>query len=112
MSILFNRESCRLENEEPAIFRDLNLDQIVGAITAKRDEYDLCPFFYTPLDDVGTISFRHDVFRDLENTGLLQHIKHFAERLRTMRSHLVQSGKLRHHAQTRRICFDRWSIGQ
>ena len=35
--------------EEPACFGDLHLDQVLASMVAGREEYDLKPFFYTPL---------------------------------------------------------------
>jgi len=72
----------------PPFFTDLNLDQIVEAITANRQEYDLKPFFYTPLSDAETIRYRHEVFQDMEDAALMEHIKEFAERMMTMHRYL------------------------
>jgi hypothetical protein len=45
-SILFlRREDQQTPATEPAFFRDLNLDQIVRAITMGSSQYDLKPFF-------------------------------------------------------------------
>ena len=85
--------------EAPEFFTDLNLDQIVASITAGREEYDLKPFFYTPLGRVETINYRHDILRDLENQALLGHIRSFAEKMRAMRGHLAQADKLHYQYQ-------------
>ena len=96
-SILFEKieggikkETC----EAPAFFADLNLDQIIDAITAGRQEYNLKPFFYTPLLDIDSVAYRHEIMRDLENNILFEHIKSFAQKMRAMREHLVQAEKL------------------
>lgn len=80
--------------EAPEFFRDLNLDQIIASITVGRDEYNLKPFFYRPLRHVETIQYRHHILRDLENHALSEHIRSFAQAMRTMRGHLAQSDKL------------------
>ena len=95
-SILFegSDDGNRPTVEAPAFFRDLNLDQIVDAVTAGRQEYDLKPFFYTPLTDLAAIAYRHAIMRDLENDVLFQRIKSFSRQMRTMRAHLAAAEKL------------------
>src|SRR5436305_12829814 len=56
--------------EPPDFFVDLNLDQIIGAVTAGREEYNLKPFFYTPLGDIGATQYRHEIMQDLENAAV------------------------------------------
>ena len=104
-SILFKRpeDSIAVERAEmPAFFVDLNLDQVVEAITAGREDYDLKPFFYTPLHDVDSIEYRHEIMQDLENDLLLERIKSFVERMRAMRAHLTQADKLYYQRQKER----------
>jgi len=96
-SILFERteDSVKKETlEAPVFFVDLNLDQIIDAITAGRQEYNLKPFFYTSLNDIDAIKYRHEIMRDLENKILFEHIKAFAQKMRTMRQHLALVDKL------------------
>jgi DNA mismatch repair protein MutS len=96
LSVLSNTvdSATRRETREaPDFFGDLNLDQIVGAITAGQEEYDLMPFFYIALHDINTIVYRHEVMRDLENQVTLKYIKSFNERMRSVRMHLTQADK-------------------
>lgn len=67
-SILFERPEDSIAAEEvevPAFFVDLNLDQIIDAIVAHKQEYNLKPFFYTALRDVEAIEYRYEIMRDL-----------------------------------------------
>lgn len=97
-SILFERteeDSIKKETlEAPDFFVDLNLDQIIDAITAGKQEYNLKPFFYTSLNDIDAIKYRHEIMLDLENKILFENIKSFAQRMRAMREHLAQKDKL------------------
>lgn len=80
--------------EAPSFFLDLNLDQIVDSITAGRGEYDLKPFFHTPLRDVETIRYRHEVMRDMEDAKLMAYINAFSERMIIVRRYLALMDKL------------------
>ena len=65
-SILFEKtdENLMIETQEaPAFFSDLNLDQIIDAITAGKEEYNLKPFFYTSLHAVDMIEYRYEIMR-------------------------------------------------
>jgi DNA mismatch repair protein MutS len=93
-------EPAQREREEaPDFFTDLNLDQIVEAITAGKQEYNLKPFFYTPLSTVDTLHYRHEIFRDLEDKTLLEIINSFAQKMSRMREHLAQADKLYYQRQ-------------
>ncbi len=99
-SVLFERPEGRPGAEapgEPACFADLNLDQVVDAITARKDVYGLKPFFYTPLRDAETILYRHEVMWDLEDGALMACVKAFAEQMIIVRRYLALVEKLDFH---------------
>lgn len=108
-SILFARTEDSIKKEPleaPAFFVDLNLDQIIDAITASRQEYHLKPFFYTSLNDSDAITYRHEIMRDLENKILFEHIQSFAQKMRAMREHLTQADKLHYKYQKEKWVLD------
>jgi DNA mismatch repair ATPase MutS len=108
-SILFegSGDGNRAEvSEAPEFLRDLNLDQIVDAITAGRGEYNLKPFFYTGLTDLAVIAYRHEIMRDLENEVLFQVIKSFSSRMRAMRQHLAAAKNSHYKYQEERWFLD------
>lgn len=106
-SILFQGlDDQRDTREAPVFFHDLNLDQIVEAITAGWKDYDLVPFFHTPLSDLDAIAYRQEIFQDLEKTTLLQSVKSFSERMRVMRQHLAPA-KERYYPHEK----ERWFLG-
>lgn len=108
-SILFARtEDSRAKEplEAPSFFVDLNLDQMIDAITASKQEYQLKPFFYTSLTDIKAITYRHEIMRDLENTILFEHIQSFAQKIRAMHKYLAQADKLHYTYQKERWFLD------
>jgi len=92
--------------EAPAFFVDLNLDQVVEAITAGKQEYNLKPFFYAPLSDVEMIEYRHEVMRELEARAVSESVEAFAQGMRTMREYLAQGEKLHYKLQKERWFLD------
>ncbi len=93
-SVLFENPSLRPESEPasaPAFFRDLNLDQVVQAITAEAKEYDLAPFFYMPLRSLEAVTYRQEIAEDLREKSLMLAIQAFSRRMREMRAQLAQS---------------------
>lgn len=96
-SILFDSaaDRARAQHAEPPVFFvDLNVNQIVDAITADRAEYDLKPYFYVLLSRVEAITYRHEVMRDLENAVLFEQVNCFAQKMRSVREHLTEAAKL------------------
>ena len=101
-SILFEKTEDTIKKETleaPVFFSDLNLDQIIDAVTAGKQEYNLKPLFYTSLNDIDAIKYRHNIFRDLEDENLFENIKSFAQKMREMREHLAQAEKLHYKYQ-------------
>jgi DNA mismatch repair protein MutS len=101
-SILFPTADDRVEAQRaPAFFVDLNVDQIVEAVTKDWADYNLKPFFQAPLNRIDAIRYRHEVFQDLENTTLFDHVRSFAQRMREVRQHLILTSKLydQHHKE-------------
>lgn len=101
-SILFARPEDFVNDrqlDEPDFFVDLNLDQIIAAVTAGRDEYDLKRFFYFPMNRTDDIEYRHEVMQDLESATLLEHVKSFSQKMRAVRGHLSQANALHYNYQ-------------
>jgi DNA mismatch repair protein MutS len=108
-SILFERSTDADElgsGSARECFLDLNLFQIVAAITAGREEYDLQPFFFLPLKRLEAIRYRQAVLRELERPGPRASIDTFAQRMRTMRDRLLLAEKLDYAPQKQRWFLD------
>ena len=96
-SILFDGSSYGEKadlQEVPVYFADLNLDQVIDSITAGKKEYNLKPYFYTPLRDMDLIHYRHEIMRDLEYKNLMENIKSFASKMIIVRRYLAMIEKL------------------
>jgi DNA mismatch repair protein MutS len=101
-SVLFENVKDRVAEDAvcaPRFFADLNCDQIVDAITADKEEYNLKPFFYAPLRRVDAIRYRHEVMQDLEDTSVLELLKSFARSMHDVREHLARARKMYYKEQ-------------
>lgn len=89
-----------LENEraqrsqQPACFIDLNLDQVVAAIVAKRDEEVLRPIFHSPCRNEDVVRYRQAVFVDLERPEVFRVFPAFCEAMRLVRANLDYAKKI------------------
>jgi len=96
-SMLFERPEDAVDESAlqlPDFFTDLNLDQIVDAVTAGREEYGLRPFFLASLKSVDAIKYRHEIMQELENVSLRNAIQSFARLMRAMRRYRALSDKI------------------
>jgi DNA mismatch repair protein MutS len=105
-SILFIEETDPEGVREPPFFADLNLDQLIAAILGGRDEYELKPFFHTPLRDVRAVEYRHEVFRDLEQDDVRGAVCAFGGAMRRTRQYLTLAGKQRFQYEKERWFLD------
>ncbi len=83
----------------PGCLADLYLDQVIAAVTGDHAEDGLEKFFYAPLHDVPTVTYRHEVFRDLQRDEVRGPIEDFIAGIATMRQRLQQSAHLFHPLQ-------------
>jgi DNA mismatch repair ATPase MutS len=107
-SILFERPEGsppQETTEAPPFFGDLNLDQVVDAITKEFKDYELKPFYYARLNNLDAIKYRQEIMHDLDDNVAMQAVKSFSEKMRLMRAHLKQSNEFHYykHAMTRRF---------
>lgn len=90
ISILYPKssEGPQTTQQMPSFFPDLNLDQVVDAINKGKQEYNLACFYYENLQEKAAITYRQDVFRDLENEEVFNHIDEFATKMILVRRYL------------------------
>lgn len=98
------RDDGAVKRVVPAFFGDLNLDQLVGSITADWHEYDLESIFYTRLSNLEEITYRQEVMRDFEDDNLINTINLFSGQMRAMRQRREQAKKLYYKYAIQR-CF-------
>jgi DNA mismatch repair ATPase MutS len=85
--------------QQPDFFGDLNLDQVLGAMTIGRERFSLEPLFAITLHEPAAVQYRHEVLRDLERPQVLDAVKKFAELMDRVREHLAHADKLSHRLQ-------------
>ena len=99
------------ETGVPACFHDLNLDQVVNAVVARAEEYELAPFFYQRLDDVDEVLYRQEVMHDLDRSETLrQAITTFAAGMRAMRAHRERAQKCHYKHEKERWLLEAMDV--
>lgn len=83
----------------PECFADLHLDQIVSDVVRGNADGQLDRYFYLPLREASAVTYRHEVFRDLDRVEVCAPIKAFVAGMRTMRQQLDRVGRLWHPLQ-------------
>jgi DNA mismatch repair protein MutS len=102
-SLLFNESSAGAvdaNREDRSFATDLNLDQIVESVAGEWEEHDLITtLLYRQLQDIDTVHYRHEVFRDLEDPTFLERVRHFTDLMREVRAHFAQLKKMQYQRQ-------------
>lgn len=91
---------------QPNHFSNLNLDQVVAAATAGRDEHNLRPFFHSPPSNLETVHYRHEAMTDLEQDSVLAFVNSFSKKMRSMREQITKVNKLYYRFQKERVFLD------
>jgi DNA mismatch repair protein MutS len=108
-SILFPPSAARAaaaDSAVPEFFRDLHLDQIVAAVTAGKEAYDLAPFFHGCPIDPDTIPYRQGVMRDLDSDPAAAAVDGFAGHMRAMLRHRERAQKSHYDRERQRWFLD------
>jgi hypothetical protein len=92
--------------EIPDFFIDLNLDQVIDAVVSGKEEYNLKPFFYTPLPDIDSIQYRQQIMSDLEDPALFRHLLSFAKSMQDVRKQLSDVNRLYYQYHKEHLFLD------
>jgi hypothetical protein len=89
------QETARAERkDQPACFIDLNLDQVIAAVVAKRDESVLRPIFYSTYRKEEIIRYRQAIFADLERPEVFKVFPVFGDAMHMVRANLAYAEKI------------------
>jgi len=108
-SILYepcDADSLGAAERQPEFFPDLNLNHVIDGVTVDWQEYNLAPFFYTPLTRLEAISYRQDVMDELGDRELLDAVNSFSTGMRAMRGRLGEAEKCTYRLATERLFLD------
>ncbi|WP_018179406.1 MutS-related protein [Jongsikchunia kroppenstedtii] len=73
ISILFgDPERAVVRTAEPDYFHDLRLDAVVDAVVGDDDQFDIRPWFYTPVDNPADVSLRQSVYCELDSNATIR----------------------------------------
>jgi DNA mismatch repair protein MutS len=76
---------------DPGVLADLRLDQVIEAASAVAAERELVASLLSqPVSSIGILTYRQEVFGDLEDTALFEAAGTFATQMRQVRAHLNQ----------------------
>jgi DNA mismatch repair protein MutS len=107
----FDAQGSVERHEDHSFARDLNLDQIVTAVAAGREEQDLITgVLRARLRDADAVRYRQEVFRELANPALRAEVTRFAQRMSEVRAHLRQLGEIRYRYQREAWLLDAAAI--
>lgn len=108
-SILFGDRNAPTgldDTPQPDCFPDLNLDQIVASVTGAKEPYKLLGYFHTPLDDLDALSYRQEVFQDLEQRPVYEVIARFGAGMHTARARIERGTNSHYQLQKQRWFLD------
>lgn len=87
-------EPSNVEEDIPVFFVDLNMDQIMEGIVKPWKDFSLRPWFLSPLRNEADITYRQDVFRDLEKTKLAKNMRDLSTGIRGFQRRLESQNRL------------------
>jgi len=103
---LFGLGPLARDGQAPGYFADLQLDRLVGAVTAGPGGADLEAAFRIRLDDPAAIEQRQSVLADLADDRLREALRAFCDGLARCDQQLAEAARCRHRAQAQRWRLD------
>ncbi|WP_069162502.1 MutS-related protein [Nocardia altamirensis] len=105
-SVLWHDTESAARQCLPDMLTDLNLHRIIAAVLPDGDQEPLREHLRTPLRDVASIDYRHEIFRDLEHNSVREPFITFVRALWAVRRAITESRTVYHPYQQRRFHLD------